>query len=229
MDPERSPEPDAIRDAPRAGRGRLVAASVTAAVLLVVAAFAVGRLSVPDFGAPSTYSDEAGFARDMQVHHDQAVTMSLIVRDETDDADVRLLAYDIARTQSQQEGQLYGWIAAWHLPQAPSEPSMTWMSRPTLAGAASGHDHVAAGTTVRTTMPGYATDAQLAHLTTLTGKAAAVDYLQLMIAHHRGGIVMAQAILARTTNPVVTAFANGVVSSQESDIAAMQGLLAART
>jgi uncharacterized protein (DUF305 family) len=228
MDPERSPEFEPAA-ASRAGRGRFVAASVTAVVLLVVAAFGVGRLSAPDTAAPSTYSDEAGFARDMQVHHDQAVTMSLIVRDETDDPDVRLLAYDIARTQSQQEGQLYGWLAAWHLPQAPSEPSMTWMARPTLAGAASGHDHAVAGTTVRATMPGYATDAQLAHLKTLTGKAAAVDYLKLMIAHHRGGILMAQAILARTTNPVVSDFATGVVSSQQSDIAAMQQLLASRT
>ncbi|CAN5349378.1 DUF305 domain-containing protein [soil metagenome] len=225
MGPERSPE---TTPAPRgAGRGRIVAASILALALIAVAAFSIGRLSAPVSANPSNDSNEAGFARDMQVHHEQAVTMSYIVRDETDDTDVRLLAYDIARTQSQQEGQLYGWLAAWHLPQAAAEPSMTWMTRPSLSGA-TGHEH-ASSTPLRATMPGYATDAQLAHLTSLTGKAAAVDYLRLMIAHHQGGVLMAKAILARTTDPVVTAFATGVVASQTSDIAAMRALLATRT
>lgn len=227
MDPAKSPEPET---AAVTGRGRLLAASVTVLVLIAVAAFAIGRLSAPVTTAPSTDSSEAGFARDMQVHHDQAVTMSLIVRDETDDADVRLLAYDIARTQSQQEGQLYGWLAAWHLPQAGDEPSMTWMSRPALTGT-TGHQHAAdsTGTPAPATMPGYATDAQLAHLQTLTGEAAAVYYLTLMIAHHQGGIQMAQAILARTTDPVVSDFARGLVASQSSDITAMKQLLATRS
>ncbi|MHC5908965.1 DUF305 domain-containing protein, partial [Streptomyces sp. S6] len=36
---------------------------------------------------------DAGFARDMAVHHQQAVEMSYIVRDRTDDEEVRRLAY----------------------------------------------------------------------------------------------------------------------------------------
>jgi uncharacterized protein (DUF305 family) len=227
MDPERSPEPVKTEAAPAgADRGRVVAASVVAVVLLLVAALAIGRLSAPVSTAPSTDSSEAGFARDMQVHHEQAVTMSYIVRDETDDTEVRLLAYDIARTQSQQEGQLYGWLAAWHLPQAGDEPSMTWMSRPSLTGA-TGHEHPT-GTAPPATMPGYATAAQLTELSSLTGQAAAADYLRLMIAHHKGGVTMAKAILARTTDPVVTAFATGIVKSQSSEIAVMKGMLAAR-
>ena len=40
----------------------------------------------------------------MQVHHQQGVELAMIVRDGSDDPDVRLLAYDIATTQAQQSG-----------------------------------------------------------------------------------------------------------------------------
>ncbi|ALV33068.1 hypothetical protein AS200_14145 [Streptomyces sp. CdTB01] len=38
-------------------------------------------------------ASDVGFARDMAVHHQQAVEMSFIIRDRTDDEDVRRLAY----------------------------------------------------------------------------------------------------------------------------------------
>lgn len=40
--------------------------------------------------APAESSADVGFARDMSVHHQQAVEMSFIVRDRTKDEDVRL-------------------------------------------------------------------------------------------------------------------------------------------
>jgi uncharacterized protein (DUF305 family) len=48
---------------------------------------------------PGDDSAEAGFARDMMVHHAQAVEMAEIVRDKTESDDVRILASDIALTQ----------------------------------------------------------------------------------------------------------------------------------
>ena len=48
----------------------------------------------------------------MQVHHLQGVELAMIVRDATDDHEVRLLGYDIATTQAQQAGQMYGWLAS---------------------------------------------------------------------------------------------------------------------
>ena len=41
-------------------------------------------------------SAEAGFARDMQVHHGQAVEMAMDIYRTTENPDVRVLAYDIA-------------------------------------------------------------------------------------------------------------------------------------
>ncbi|MEU0097515.1 DUF305 domain-containing protein [Streptomyces sp. NPDC006267] len=81
-------------------------------------------------GVPAASSADAGFARDMAVHHQQAVEMSFIVRDRTKDEDVRRLAYDIANTQANQRGMLLGWLDLWELPKvAPGgERPMAWMS-----------------------------------------------------------------------------------------------------
>ena len=81
---------------------------VVALVLLAVAAlaFAIGRFST--FGAqsqgsaPATTSPEAGFARDMQVHHSQAIEMAMEVYRKTEDPELRVLAYDIATGQAGQ-------------------------------------------------------------------------------------------------------------------------------
>jgi uncharacterized protein (DUF305 family) len=67
-------------------------------------------------GTPTAGSADAGFARDMAVHHQQAVEMSFIVRDRTGNEEVRRLAYDIAQTQANQRGMLLGWLDLWGLP-----------------------------------------------------------------------------------------------------------------
>src|SRR5690606_24970787 len=47
--------------------------ATTIALLLVAVSLIVGRVTAPVDAAPGTRSAEAGFARDMQMHHDQAV------------------------------------------------------------------------------------------------------------------------------------------------------------
>ena len=60
---------------------------------------------------PTDDSLEAGFARDMIVHHDQAVAMALLTRDRTTDPTVKTLATDMLLTQQNQIGQVLGWLA----------------------------------------------------------------------------------------------------------------------
>ena len=208
---------------------RLIIAAVVASVLVIVAAFAAGSLSAPVATAPSNTSAEAGFARDMQTHHNQAVEMSFIIRDLTDDADVRLLAYDIANSQSQQAGQMNGWLTVWNLPQTAPEPEMTWMSRPSLAGVShEGMSEMGTGESSHepgSPMPGMATADQLAALKAATGDEAVRQYLTLMIAHHLGGVEMADAVLVRTEERVVRSLAASIVKAQSSEIGYMQDLL----
>ncbi|MFB2554363.1 DUF305 domain-containing protein [Herbiconiux liangxiaofengii] len=223
-----------VADARKRSRGRLALAAVVAAALIAVVAFSAGWLAAPRTAMPADTGVEAGFARDMQTHHDQAVQMALIIRDQTDDPDIRSLAYDIATSQAQQSGQMYAWLNLWGLPQASTQPAMTWMLQPTLGGADdSGHAHTA-GTgsddmVPGQPMPGMATDADLERLSELSGVEAERFFLQLMIAHHQGGVEMANAALDRTTNPLVVALANAIVFAQSGEIQYMQDLLAARS
>lgn len=221
----------------RGGRVAVIAVASVALIVVAIAAFSIGRLSTLADPTPADTSAEAGFARDMQVHHLQGVELAMIVRDSTDDAEVRLLGYDIATTQAQQAGQMYGWLAEWGLSQAGREPSMTWMTRPSVDGAA-GHgthggddaDADADGAhTPGAPMPGLATPAQVEELRTLSGIEAERRFLELMIAHHQGAVEMADAVLDRSSNDVVVALAQSIVDSQTSEIDLMTDMLAERS
>ncbi|MEU2284037.1 DUF305 domain-containing protein [Streptomyces sp. NPDC013178] len=186
---------------------------------VLVAAGAISYSVAGDNGAdvPSADSADAGFARDMAVHHQQAVEMSYIVRDRTRDEDVRRLAYDIAQTQANQRGMLIGWLDLWGLPKVSSREPMAWMG---MSGMASGEDGAL--------MPGMATDAEMKKLGTLNGKQAEVFFLQLMTDHHKGGIHMAEGCVAKCTVGVEKRLAQGMVEAQESELRLMADLLKER-
>ncbi|MEU6281474.1 DUF305 domain-containing protein [Streptomyces sp. NPDC047028] len=195
-------------------------ASTAAAVL--VAAGAITYAVAEDDGSaaastPAVGSADAGFARDMAVHHQQAVEMSYIVRDRTKDVEVRRLAYDIAQTQANQRGMLLGWLDLWGLPKVSADPPMTWMG---MGDMASGKDGAL--------MPGMATNTQMRKLQTLSGKQAEILYLQLMTAHHKGGIHMAQGCVDKCTVGVEKRLAQGMVAGQRSELDVMAGMLKKR-
>jgi uncharacterized protein (DUF305 family) len=195
-----------------------------AAVAIAAVAFAIGRFTA--FGAstapvyPSTVSADAGFARDMQVHHTQAIEMAMEIYRKTDDPELRILAYDIATTQSGQRGEMYGWLVQWGLSQS-GGPLMAWMAD------SSEHSH---GDTSQKTEAelrdemGMATDAQIAELDAATGTAADCLFLDLMIRHHQGAIPMAEAVIDLGDEPRVAAVAETMVSGQSAEIDAMRSI-----
>ncbi|MEG8275857.1 DUF305 domain-containing protein [Streptomyces sp. AHA2] len=191
-----------------------------AAATALVAAGAISYAVAGDDGGttvPSVESADAGFARDMAVHHQQAVEMSYIVRDRTKDEEVRRLAYDIAQTQANQRGMMLGWLDLWGLPKVTSEPPMTWMD---MGGTASGKDGAL--------MPGMATNAEMDTLGKLSGRQAEIHYLRLMTDHHRGGVHMAEGCVRACTVGVEKRLAQGMVDAQQSEIALMADLLEER-
>ncbi|MBA2811765.1 DUF305 domain-containing protein [Streptomyces sp. KM273126] len=191
-------------------------ASGAAAVLVAAGAITYAVADGDDSATkvPAADSADAGFARDMAVHHQQAVEMSYIVRDRTDNEEVRRLAYDIAQTQANQRGMMIGWLDMWELPKVSSDAPMTWMG---MGDMASGKDG--------SLMPGMATNADLKKLGKLSGKEAEVFYLQLMTDHHKGGIHMAQGCVSKCTVGVEKRLAQGMVVGQESEIQLMTGML----
>lgn len=210
------------------GRGRLLVVGVALVLVALIAGILLGRMTAgAAIPMPSDSSAEAGFARDMQVHHGQAVEMSLLVRERSDDPEVRLLALDIATAQTQQQGQMFAWLAMWGLPQTSSAPEMDWLSRPVLDGSAGHEGH--GGHTPGEPMPGVASFEQMQALQNATGVDAERLFLELMIAHHQGGVEMAEAVLARSDNPQVRALAEGMVKLQQKELDYMAELLAARS
>ncbi|GAA4086848.1 DUF305 domain-containing protein [Streptomyces shaanxiensis] len=192
----------------------------TAAAVLVAAGAITYAVADGDGGAgstPSADSADAGFARDMAVHHQQAVEMSYIVRDRTKDEEVRRLAYDIAQTQANQRGMMLGWLDLWKLPKVSSDAPMTWMG---MGDMASGEDGAL--------MPGMATNTEMKKLGSLSGKQAEIFFLQLMTDHHKGGIHMAEGCVDKCTVDVEKDLAQGMVNGQESEIALMTDMLAER-
>lgn len=191
----------------------------TAAAVLV-AAGAITYAVAEDGGTgdtPVADSADAGFARDMAVHHQQAVEMSYIVRDRTKDEDVRRLAYDIAQTQANQRGMLLGWLDLWQLPKVSSKAPMTWMG---MGDMPAGEDGAL--------MPGMATNTEMKKLEGLGGKQAEIFFLQLMTAHHKGGIHMAKGCLDKCTVGVEKRLAQTMANGQETEIDLMADMLKER-
>ncbi len=163
---------------------------------------------------PATDSADAGFARDMAVHHQQAVEMSFIVRDRTDDPAVRTLAYDVINTQANQRGMLLGLLDSWDLPVVSGDPPMAW------AGHGAEH-HPDDGAL----MPGMATDGQLAELREARGEAAEIVFLRLMTDHHRSGAAMAEEAVDLASDPVVVGLAQDMARAQRAELRLMADLL----
>jgi uncharacterized protein (DUF305 family) len=170
--------------------------------------------------APGDNSVAAGLARDMIDHHAQAVDMATIIQARTKDPAIRTLATDIALTQTNQMGQMQGWLNDWNLSLGRSGPQMAWMNR-------DGGMHMGGGSTMDPSlmrlrpdglMPGMATQAQVNQLRTLPSAEADKLFLQLMIAHHRGGVAMAQTALAETTERVVVRLCRTIVTDQQLEI-----------
>lgn len=207
-----------------------VVLAVLLAVVIAVGAYQLGRSST----RPPGEGVDAGFARDMQTHHRQAVEMSFIIRDKTDDPALQTLTYDMINTQAHQAGQMYGWLAAWGHSQNSAEPSMQWMTR-----LSDDHDHGHATDHGASLSPaeaeaaaneamGMATPEEMAELRRLEGLEAERLFLRLMLEHHHGGIEMAEVTAEHAERPEVSTLAGAIVEAQTAETRLLENLLAAR-
>jgi len=194
-------------------------AKPAAGLLLLIVGIGAGWLLAAWRAAPRDDSAEAGFARDMATHHAQAVDMSFVVRDTSMDEELRTLASDIIVTQSTQRGIFMGWLQQWGLPQASARPRMAWMP---------GHVHSAPATDGAVLMHGMASNGELRSLEDASGVDAEIRFLQLMIRHHEGGVIMARALMALSDRRELVQMAKSIDEGQRAEIALMRSMLAAR-
>lgn len=189
---------------PAAPRGRFREITLFLCLLAALIALLVFR-TTPE---PPANTAEIGFARDMIVHHAQAVDMAILLYDRTENPDLKTIALDMALTQQAQIGQMQGWLSVWGEPIASADLPMAWMDMAVSSGL----------------MPGMATDDELASLRAADGTEADAIFIPLMIAHHQGGVHMAQGLLARSENPVVRRLAQSIIDAQQREIALLESL-----
>lgn len=202
------------------GAGRAVVAVLLLLALLVGVAAGALLVARPDAATPTDTSVEAGFARDMQAHHAQAVELSVLVRDRSDDPTLRAIALDILTIQQQQIGQMAAWLRLWGLPAASPTGPMAWMTD-------GDHTHGTPGAGL-SAMPGWVQPADLAALDRADRVDAERLFLELMIDHHAGGVEMARYAVQHARHAEVVRFAQAVVDSQTREQTVLQDLLDAR-
>ncbi|GHG45986.1 DUF305 domain-containing protein [Streptomyces hydrogenans] len=135
----------------------------------------------------------------MVVHHRQALTMTSLAPTRAGSSQVRKVAERIAAAQQPEIGAMEGWLES--------------NGGPRDQGA---HDHH--------TMPGMATEAQLAELRAAKGAAFDELFLKLMVTHHEGAVTMAAEVLAQGNNVLVEEMANDVIAQQTAEINRMRSL-----
>ncbi len=250
--------PADLAERPGRSRGMMILLLAAAAVVLLLVGATLGLALSGSFrsepATPDSTSVDAGFARDMIVHHDQGVLMAHYAEQNTQDPEIGVMAYDIGYTQTDQIGQMQGWLSLWDLPESTDAPRMGWMggdqgghdmgamtsaadgaatAAPT-ATAATTAESAASGTAPATSagetplMPGMATNSEIARLQALRGPESDTYFLQLMIRHHQGGQSMMEYAAEHATNPVVRNFADKMAQSQSAEISVMTQMLAER-
>jgi len=153
----------------------------------------------PTASAESNAADVT-FAQMMIPHHEQAVAMSenILAKDGIDQRIVDL-ATQIKAAQDPAIQQLRTSLAAWG-----AEESMSGMDNGT---------------------DGMMSDDDMSALQDASGANAGRLFLEQMIVHHEGAIVMAQAELDSGENADALALAEAIVTAQTDEIRVMKGLL----
>ncbi|MFD0558447.1 uncharacterized protein (DUF305 family) [Stackebrandtia endophytica] len=132
------------------------------------------------------------FAQMMIPHHEQAVEMTELAPDRAEDPEVLRLAEKIKAAQDPEIELMTTWLTEWDQPLDPG-----------------GHDMA---------MGGMATPEQLADLTEAEGVEFDRMFVELMVAHHEGAIVMAEDVLANGTDPDVATLAEAIIQVQADEI-----------
>jgi uncharacterized protein (DUF305 family) len=199
---------------------RRVLLGVVALLVALVLGVLLGR-ALPT--APGGNSVDVGFSRDMATHHSQAVSMAYTAIQTAPSAEVRQLAVDIASTQGNQAGRMQELLLTWDQPLSGAGTEvMAWMAGTDL------HDRHVLEQQQGRIMPGMATAAEMARLNSETGETFEVDFLQLMLRHHTGGIEMARYGAEHATTEEVRELAGAIVTSQRSESQLLEDYLAAR-
>ena len=158
---------------------------------------------------------DVAFMQGMIAHHRQALEMTELVEERTDSRATRLLAERIEVSQTDEIAQMSGWL------------ERRGEGVPAAAEHPAGHvDHTAHGAGL---MPGMLTPEEMSRLAAARGEVFDRLFLELMIKHHQGALVMVGELLGTPgagQDVDVYRIASEVDSDQRIEIERMERMLA---
>ncbi len=185
-------------------------------VVVTLAAAACGDNGTdpgPSAAAPTTSAQAASahneadiqFLQGMITHHAQAIEMSELALERSDNPKVTDLAERIEAAQQPEIDQMNSLLAGWGVEAAGGGHE---------GGHGSGSGH-----------PGMLTEDQLAQLAAAEGTAFDRLFLEGMIGHHRGAVTSSEAELQQGESPEAKELAQAIIDAQQAEIAEMEQLL----
>ena len=150
---------------------------------------------------------DVAFMQGMIGHHAQALEMTELLKTRSDNPDMKLLALRIEVSQTDEIRFMQRWLASRGLP---------------VPGPHAHHAHDAK------LMPGMLTPADMARLTAARGAEFDRLFLEFMIKHHDGALVMVDELFAADgagQEADINAFASDIVADQKMEIDRMGAML----
>lgn len=148
-------------------------------------------------------------------HHSQAVEMTALIEARTENKEVRLLGARIRQSQSDEMNFMKRWLEVRNEPTTHQMPGMSDMGNMDMS------DH-------QMLMPGMLTPKQMDALKKANGAEFEKLFLEGMIQHHKGALVMVKELFDTAgagQNAELFNFATDVDSGQRAEINIMQTLL----
>lgn len=145
------------------------------------------------------------FAQMMIVHHQGAIEMSDLAVEKTSSEEIGTLAEEISAAQGPEIEKMTSWLEAWDEDITPS-----------------GMDHTDHG---GMDMEGMSQEEAMTELEGLSGTEFDQRFLELMIAHHRGAVDMAEDHLADGENPQALELSQQIINDQQAEISEMEDML----
>ncbi len=144
------------------------------------------------------------FIEQMIPHHEDAILMADIALEKSKRQEIKRLAQDIKRTQSEEIEQMRVWYKNWYGKDVPDVFSETGH------GMGSGMMHMG--------MMGDATDIEQLKTTSDFDK----DFIEEMIPHHQTAVMMAQMLEGTTNRPEMKQLARNIIDAQTREIDSMR-------
>ena len=131
---------------------------------------------------PAEPNDAAiGFCTDMTAHHVQATAMCQRVLGRDTGDSVQAAATEVLQTQCIEIGMMRAWLTDWGESTSTPDTVMAWMGSTFFCSLE--------------LMPGYASEEEMRALSLAEGRERGRLWLELMRAHHVGGVHMATAAI----------------------------------